>query len=62
MYDWSPTNVEANENTAGGTVLISVSELCFDSILARVVLRRKDTTHSMRSVPRFPVVYRSSLT
>lgn len=27
------TNVEANQNTIGGTILISVSELCFDIIL-----------------------------
>lgn len=33
MYDWIPTNIEANPNTIGGTILISVSELCFDIIL-----------------------------
>lgn len=33
MYDWIPTNIEANPNTISGTILISVSELCFDIIL-----------------------------
>lgn len=27
------TNAEANQNTIGGTILISVSELCFDIVL-----------------------------
>lgn len=29
MYDWTPTNVEANKNMIRGTILISVSELLF---------------------------------
>lgn len=41
--------MEANQNTTGGTTLITMSELCFDMILG-AVHSLKDTTHKTHTV------------
>ena len=60
MYDWIPTNIEANPNTIGATILIRVSELCFDIIL---VDGSQAERHPMQnhSVLRCLKVHRASL-
>lgn len=58
VCDWIPTNMEANQNTIGGIILITVSELCFDKVLC-VIHRLENTTHKMPKLP-IPIIYHAS--